>query len=371
MEKKILGAFIVILSLLNFTFDKNSYRFSKITLYVWLAFVIYILTSALRSEIIGYPLDISIIQITLINILIIPLMSISLRHIPLQKFILIIYTIGWFVSFMTIGYVFHRIGLINSVIFDLETFGGVKTTANFLEFRLTSHYVLFLIVPFILHETFTGRGNFNSYLLLFALLLVVLLSGRRALQLLTFVSIIYLLVTNGGGQILKHRSFLAWLTAISFGAIFGVTYVGNSFGIENIFSSIYQTVTAAFDSNSSSMSKRFIQTTYLIDMLDSSPLWGHGLAAYSIEYIRDDDFKWSYEMVYLAFTVQNGLIGLCLFGVLFTIAVKFRNNLPEAQSMKFAFFIYLCAGATNPFIYFPWAWVIALRLMNYDKQHAN
>jgi hypothetical protein len=95
------------------------------------------------------------------------------------------------------------------------------------------------------------------------------------------------------------------------------------------------------------------QITAMIDEYEKVPLIGKGLGGYAPEVIRDKQLLYSYEVQWVAFLMQFGLVGLlCILGSVGIIG-KVILTPPlsrEKGALFFLFLAWLAAGFTNPFL---------------------
>lgn len=106
---------------------------------------------------------------------------------------------------------------------------------------------------------------------------------------------------------------------------------------------------ASYDSDST----RIEQIQALMDSFSLYPILGKGMGSYVDEMIRDPIHRHSYEVQWVAFLMQLGLIGL---GALLVMAAVLFYQLITIQpvllgySLGGLYVLWLCAGLTNPFL---------------------
>lgn len=285
-------------------------------------------------------------------------------------------------------YILDRIGVI-TLPFDLNTsiFGASAINSDKVEFRITNQSSLIFLLPYIMSLLmFNGFKSRNEKFLLlitiFLGIIVAILSGRRALQgivVLAFV-IIQVIIRLKKKKILINKinpvkSLTQMLIAL---ILIFITYSWFSevLGLEDLFQSVSNTFLSAFDISTSSGDTRVTQVSMLINEWKSSPIFGHGLNSYVEEYTRSSTTPWSYEMVYIAMLSQTGIVGviLFLFTVIFVIK-KIYKRIKNDNSMESSCFLailvgficFIIAGATNPMVYYVWAWAFAIiSYQNFD-----
>jgi hypothetical protein len=86
---------------------------------------------------------------------------------------------------------------------------------------------------------------------------------------------------------------------------------------------------------------------------DQAPLLGKGLGAYAVDNIRDFQLKHYYEVQWMAFLMQFGLLGVLLLMIPLGM-VSYRYCLAPFSMQKLSFllmfFLWIFSGFTNPFL---------------------
>jgi len=98
---------------------------------------------------------------------------------------------------------------------------------------------------------------------------------------------------------------------------------------------------------------RVIQIQNLIQEFEYFPLLGKGMGGYATNAVRDDKIQHSYEVQWVAFLMQFGVIGISLLLMaLGVIAIEFLK--PPLTIIKLSFLLlfilWLLSGFTNPFL---------------------
>jgi hypothetical protein len=193
---------------------------------------------------------------------------------------------------------------------------------------------------------------------------ILLISGRRALQLITLIPIsyiLYILSFSKSGFIKIACIFFFGAIAIAVLEIILRPFLdGNSF-----LYSLYVTVFNVFDGDSVSGSVRLKQIFPLIELWSEAPFFGNGANAYSLSYIRNHDFPWSYEWTYLAWLGQIGIFGVLLFICLILTVIYGShgskrlkgNSALLRKSVNVGGICFLISAGSNPMIYFLWFWI--------------
>jgi hypothetical protein len=98
---------------------------------------------------------------------------------------------------------------------------------------------------------------------------------------------------------------------------------------------------------------RHVQINALMDGCHQDPFLGKGLGGYNPECIRDHLLPHAYEVQWVAFLMQFGVIGLTLMLIPIGI-ISFRLVEPPLSIIKITFFLlfglWLLSGFTNPFL---------------------
>lgn len=105
--------------------------------------------------------------------------------------------------------------------------------------------------------------------------------------------------------------------------------------------------------NYQSDADRRIQVDALMDQCERYPFFGNGLGGYTKECIRDIDLPHAYEVQWVAFLMQFGLIGILII-LLPLIWIGSRLIMPPLTRAKIGaiclYSLWLLSGFTNPFL---------------------
>lgn len=129
--------------------------------------------------------------------------------------------------------------------------------------------------------------------------------------------------------------------------LFAVAWVG----VDKVQILIYERF-FSYD-NKMSDKARIDQIEALMDELAVVPFLGRGVGGYAENLVRGGDLQHSYEVQWVAFLMQFGLLG---FSILLTpvLLIGYKLFLPPFSRVKFSFFglfgVWLLAGFTNPFL---------------------
>jgi O-antigen ligase len=227
--------------------------------------------------------------------------------------------------------------------------------------------------PFVLSFILVRRGElrglkkFGVYLLLLAIVLAALGSGRRAFWLVMLLTpFIILPFLQLSSCRLKPIPFFSLtlkavvLASLAIGGAIAAMGLDLVALIENFFS--------AFQGQEVSSGIRFLQAASLWEKFTESPLIGHGFGS-TVDVVRSHDTPWAYELFYLALLMNVGLFGFLIYSfAVIWIALKgielSRKNV-EFAKLFVPLIVSLCAflimNATNPYLgKFDYLWVIFL-----------
>lgn len=245
---------------------------------------------------------------------------------------------------------------------------------GFVEYSLYSISSLIFLVPFAFHyylERYkrSSKVGIKSWILILASLLLVVLTGRRAMQLtlLLFPFIVFCVNVFLGNRyklLLGVRSLVAFVLLCLL-VVMVLQYFGLSYEVlERQFFDGFD-----FSSSNSSASERTIQFHSLVNgWLETSLLFGAGNgAAASIS--RSHEFPWAYELTYIYLIFSTGILGtLFFFGWYAFGLLKVRQSIVKrpdlivfAAPMLTASISFCVAAASNPYFgKFDYLWIVLL-----------
>jgi len=235
--------------------------------------------------------------------------------------------------------------------------------------RMSNEPSLMFLLPMYLYLFFQGDNSIKdriiyTFILLFGGIYVIL-SGRRALELvvgLTLVIIVILNIKRLGRKQIKRLSLIVLALIVLFIAI---NIVADKMGIANIVQTATRSFTEGFGLKYGGMTKRTGNAKGLFELFLSSPIIGNGLNSYAVSSVASKTHSWSYEVYYNALLAQTGLIGI---GLLFAgiyklvkeyyLAYKITNN-HNLIGIIFGLVMFIISSASNPFIAETWVWCLA------------
>jgi len=206
---------------------------------------------------------------------------------------------------------------------------------------------------------------------------LTLLSGRRALQLVTILAPLLTLVFSSllpvGEGLLVRRSLRRAMVAFVLGIVILVPLLGLVYsidlpGLADRFSSGFDFSPTSFDD---SPDERRQQYFALMNDWHEHPLIGAGLGASAYGSIRSETMPWSYELYYLALLFQTGIVGFASYmaGIVWvfwsSLKVIKRGGVISGRLIPVlvGMLCFLIAAGTNPYLArFDGIWVIFLPL---------
>jgi O-antigen ligase len=251
--------------------------------------------------------------------------------------------------------------LIHSLYSDVA---AVDSDSDYFKFTIPNVSTLVFMIPYIVSAVFFKNNNYyNKGLTLLFLLVLILgvLSGRRAIFVTAFLGPIVAFTLTVGANTKSKISLLPKLITLSLMILslyVAVNYVNINFFVDQA-NSIFN-----FTTNESNLA-RIQQYDSLWRGIDAHPLFGSGAGAAS-DVSRSSEMPWAYELFYLAIVFQYGFIGFSfyLFGValIFYFFIKIIK-IKGRKSFEFYFFSgfisFMLATATNPYLAkFDYMWVI-------------
>jgi hypothetical protein len=241
-------------------------------------------------------------------------------------------------------------------------------------FTLPNVSSLIFLIPFLLsYVLLSEKKNIKLLILLFVMLCLILLTGRRAFFVSFAFSLLFLLFISLylnkdlKSGILKKLSKTAFVLA----GLIVVFIVSLEIDIEvyvNDFMSIFD-----FSTNDSNL-ERVYQFRSLLEGIATAPLFGHGAGA-AAEYIRSGEQPWAYELSYVAFIFHYGILGFMVYctGIVYILIslLKICKDKMVSKDIKVfiasfltGFVAFLVANATNPYLgKFDYMWVVFIPVM--------
>lgn len=176
--------------------------------------------------------------------------------------------------------------------------------------QLTAHNIgmLFFITPYLIGKLYfknvSASVGWLHTVSLFLCLVTVMISGRRALWAVTFVSFFSIffvsIFTLRKSFVNSKYAFSLLVLVVLCGPFLATKF--DSFGFYNHFESAF-----------SAKDERSIQSEYLVNGFLENPIFGQGFGSYA-GYTRNNFSPWSYEMTYHQLIFNVGVFGfICIF----------------------------------------------------------
>lgn len=265
---------------------------------------------------------------------------------------------------------------------------AIGVSEGHVEMGLPQIGVLDFLVPFVIAAIICRRSETTwvsrKWLVLnFVFILpIVILSGRRALQLGTicapFFTLMYGLLQPREERRQLAKAMGAMMLAVLVLTLILVPVLSATSDIE--FKGLKDRFTAGFDFSASNRSDsavgRVDQYLALMDGWKQAPYLGKGLGASAHKSIRDEKGVWGYELSYVDLLFETGIFGLLAYAAgmfwLFWSAIKIvREGGAGAKlmiPMLVGLTVYLISNATNPKLNFfdsLWTLFFPLAVINY------
>ncbi len=245
--------------------------------------------------------------------------------------------------------------------------------SGFIEFRTygltTVMYGFPFVISYILvrREELYGFSKLGIYLLLVAIVIVLLGSGRRAFWLVMLLTpLIIIPVLQYSACYVKSLSLILLIFKSSVLAFVIIASIIGVIGIDPLV--MVDNFVSAFQGQEESSSARYLQAAALWEAFNNSPLIGHGLGS-TVDVVRSHEMPWAFELSYLALLMQVGLLGVLIYaGAIFWVIFKgmqLSRKDPGFAKLFVPLVTALCAflimNATNPYLSkFDYVWVIFL-----------
>jgi len=181
-------------------------------------------------------------------------------------------------------------------------------------------------------------GRLMSGVITIAILMSALLAFSRYIWLSHVAAIASALILRRSWKILAVTCVAALVLGVGF-----YDFVSDAF--ESRFLSV---------SAEKSDSARVEQFRVLTEEFESRPIFGKGMGAHAARLLRDDydEHQYVYELEWLAFLMQFGIIGM--IGLILLVGLScgdlIMSNHPAAPYLWVMFLVWLCSGFTNPYL---------------------
>ena len=240
----------------------------------------------------------------------------------------------------------------------------VDSESDYFKFTLPNVATLIFMIPYFVSAIFFKNNKyFNKGLgiLIFFVLVVGVLSGRRAIFLTAFLGPVVAYLFTFGAKTKGAMSVMPKLLGLS--SVIIAIYMAATFVNVDFFVDQANSI-SNFTTNESNLA-RAQQYDSLWRGIDRYPVFGAGSGA-AADVSRSSDMPWAYELFYLAIIFQYGFFGFSLYLlgmlVIFYYFIKIIR-MKGRDSFEFYFFSgfisFMVASATNPYLgKFDYMWVI-------------
>ncbi len=305
-----------------------------------------------------------------------------------------------FIGLYSFLFVFHFSGFLPEY-FYIAIYDNDKTGISFsdgvVEISIPSMASLLFLVPFLIAVLLTWPKSIefpvSRHWLWFALvigLVIVILSGRRALQLVVVFSPLIVLFHNFFSRRYLQKvdrllvfKFLVGIFIIITG-VFILLQVVYDYSLNNAFDIFVAGFDFSHDTSASARSEQFFA---LLNGWSENVLFGSGFGATALGSLRSDTQAWAYELSYLALLFHTGLFGfLAYFSGVFWIyfmGIRMIRSGDKVGLYMLPVLVgttsFLIGNASNPYlskydflwvIFLPVAlinfWLLSVRIKNSD-----
>lgn len=192
-----------------------------------------------------------------------------------------------------------------------------------------SDIIVFLLVPFFLLMPQVRSKVKAGLLVLYSIFSLIVFSRLYLLLYCGFLLIFFV----------YYRKKISWKMWVLSG---GVVIVSAFFWLENFVSMIAFRFFSSFAAESDSV--RLVQAEQLLEGIRQHLWFGNGMGSYIEHYIRNTKIPFAYELEYLSFIYQLGIIGfVCIVAGIICIYIKhFLPILKGKQLMIMKFITVLC-----------------------------
>ncbi|BCW99709.1 MAG: hypothetical protein KatS3mg024_2536 [Armatimonadota bacterium] len=285
------------------------------------------------------------------------------------------------IALYALSFVLYSAGLLPAALYlPLDLGQRIGFYSGHVEFNLYSLSTLLFAVPFLVAAVLTWpRGREAPvrrvwlWVVVSGALLVVLLSGRRALWLVSGLSPILALTLRfaqpGKIRRLSRNTLIASVCGVAATLALIYLYARTAYGVD--LGVLAAEFAAGFDFTSLDESPyvRRAQFAAMMAVWQQNPFLGAGHGAVAPALIRSIEQPWAYELSYVALLFQTGAVGFSLYaaGVLWIYWQGLRiirSASPYATVMLptlTGLTCFLIANATNPYLAkYDYLWVIFL-----------
>ncbi len=250
----------------------------------------------------------------------------------------------------------------------------VDAAETYFKFTIPNISSCIFLLPFLLTEFIhSNQRRLWTGLAIIAMLSIMLFSGRRGFFLAVAggLMVAYLITYRPSEKInFRLKINTQFLVSVLVTAIFLVWFFTSFYGAEFYLDQINSILD--FKTNESNI-LRASQFDSMMAEFVNSPLFGSGAGA-AAQYQRSIEQPWAYELAYIAFLFQYGVVGFIIYAagiILLTYHLTAQIKKNGRNSFEFfylaGFISFMIANATNPYLAkFDYMWVlfIPVAIMN-------
>jgi len=291
------------------------------------------------------------------------------------------------ISLYGLFYVLSTMGVLNIPFFDEIRVGqNISIVGSDISFSYPSLGTLMFTLPFVFSllcfGVFSGSRRTFTWVVFILGAMVVFLSGRRALLLTVMLAPFVLLVFS---IFLKNKytKIIIKNIIVTFGIVIGISLgaiLFLNFYLDFNFSIFLDSFLQGFNFSQADFYSdaylRKLQFEVLLSEWMNRPFVGHGLGAASNQIVRSYIYPWSYELQYVSYLYNLGLIGMLIFGssIAWVIVKGLQIAIKNADSSNIILPVltgltcFLFANATNPYLSkfdFMWTLFLPIAIINY------
>lgn len=389
---KIILLFIIIIVIIGEIIFKNNglINLSKSIIY-WTIFL-----SIISSLYIVYGLynnNPGALNLATIHLIYPWLFLVLIASINTKKRLEIIFTAIVFITLMIeiygLLYLLTTMGFLPDILFpDIYIGQNINISNGGISFGFPALGTLLFSLPFIFTKICMPQNNSKNntqflYWITFILGIgILILSGRRALVtivLLTpvIVFIFTLIISKKSSKKILINLVISMLSVLVFSIL--SLYVFRYY-LAFDFKIFKEMLISGFNFTTNDISSdsyiRNLQFNVLLEEWSKQPLFGHGLGATTNALVRNFEFPWAFELQYMSYLFNIGLVGFIIFASSFiwiiTKSIIFMKK--ETDSVYFilpsmvGMISFLIANATNPYLSkfdFMWTIFLPISIINY------
>lgn len=289
------------------------------------------------------------------------------------------FVISIFIVVIQASFILSSLGILPLFIYDVlktlsDNSDGISIGDAHILFTLPNVSSLIFLIPFFsAFILLSNKLEIKSLILVLVMLVLILLTGRRAFFLsygfsLVFLVFISLYLRKDLQTNIFRKLFVVMLFFVmSLFAFISFSGIELQIYIEKFYSIL------DFSSNDSNL-ERVYQFRALYEGIANTPLFGSGAGA-AAEYTRSSEQPWAYELSYVAFIFHYGMLGFMIYlsGIvyIFVSLLKICKDKIVSRDVKVSivsflagFVAFLVANSTNPYLMkFDYMWVIFIPVM--------